>query len=237
MPRDHFARPAIAPSVERARLAQARELLSGDALADYTVVQRQTAALNAFVVTLPREHSFRDSQLGVGLHAAVHAIEHNFARFINVGARILWFDSHTDNLHIQSERIAPALTDIALFLDELQTRRNAFGPLIEQTTVLIGSELGRYPKLNVAHGKDHWPENSWILAGRGVRRAPGGVELGATDRRFRGQEVDFDTGQIGGDAKRPLFIDSIFATLLQLAGGDPRQHGYGRDAVLRCLLA
>jgi hypothetical protein len=48
----------------------------------------------------------------------------------------------------------------------------------------------------VTSGKDHWPENSWMLLGKGIRRVEGGVTLGATDDRLRGRPVDFRSGSL-----------------------------------------
>jgi hypothetical protein len=222
-----------------ARIETARAILpaKSEPLRQYEHRARDGAAARALFQGLPRQNPFTDEHIGPGLHVALQAIRGNHARFINVGSRFLWFDSHTDNFHIQQDRLAPALADIARFLDALKAERNAHGPLIEQTTVLIGSELGRYPKLNGVRGKDHWPENSWILAGRGLRREPGGVTIGATDARYRGVPIDFRSGATSGADRRPITIDALFATIIKLAGGDPGRYEYGGDATLDCLCA
>jgi hypothetical protein len=230
-----FRRRPVCATIERARVTEAQALLGPQS--PFTAGLSQAPYLSKLLDTLPRAKVFSDPQIGNGLHVALHAIRHNHAKFINVSARFLWFDSHTDNLNIQRERLRPALSDIALFIDSLKSERNAHGPLFDQTTIVIGSELGRYPKVNVVRGKDHWPENSWILLGKGIRRSDGGLTLGATGADYRGMEIDYRTGSLTDGDRRPIFIDTIYATLLKIAGGDPARHDFGRDAVLDALLA
>ena len=233
--RQHPAHGVASDLLTRSREVEGKAVLAAHApTADlYLASAERTLHLRRLIADLPADNPFFDPQLGIGLHLALHGIEHDRARFFTVGANLGWFDSHTDNLHIQSQRVVPALRDVARLLTLLGERRNAHGSLLSQTTVVIGSELGRYPRENLVHGKDHWPENSWILAGRGVRP---GVTIGATDARFQGMKVDHESGSTTTGNRRPLYLDTLFATLLHLAGGDPRLHGYDRDALLRPLL-
>jgi hypothetical protein len=68
------------------------------------------------------------------------------------------WDSHWDNHRVQASTSRSTIPLIAQFLRELGERRNAHGVLADQTLVVLGSELGRFPRLNGAQGKDHWPE-------------------------------------------------------------------------------
>lgn len=203
-------------------------------LAAYEKTLEQAGHLQRLMATADRATALRASLLGPGLQLSFHALRNNHARFITVNIPMAWLDSHTENLSLQTARTLPILEDISHFVDMLKRERNAFGTLFEQTTIVLASELGRYPKLNVVQGKDHWPENSWILLGRGLRR---GVTVGATDRRFQGTPVDYRTGRTDTGERRHLTTDSLFATLVHLAGGDPTRHGYEREAVLQCILA
>jgi uncharacterized protein (DUF1501 family) len=236
-----FAPAAGLPATRTATAASARRLL-----------RVEPGALSCYLTDLERAeqlrgllHSFRprsalptsDPRLGPRLGVALHAIRTNQARYITVQHKRLWFDSHTDNLHIQTTRVPPAFRDLATFLDHLKTERNVYGPLIDQTTIVVGSELGRFPRVNGVQGKDHWPENSWILAGKGIRLQDDGVTVGATDARLKGLPVDYQTGSLTSANARPLFLDAIFATLVHLAGGDPKAAGYARDDVLQIVCA
>jgi hypothetical protein len=80
-------------------------------------------------------------------------------------------------------------------------------------------------------GKDHWPENSWLLLGRGVRSGT----VGGTDGHLRGTPVDYRSGLSARDG-RPIFIDNVYATLAALAGANPTQLGYPGDSVVAAIL-
>jgi hypothetical protein len=200
----------------------------------YRARVERTRHLRRMLAGSKAENPFKDPEIAAGLLATLQAIEGDHARYLSVYTRALWFDSHTDNVHIQRDRVVPALRDISLFLTLLGERRNACGPLIDQTTVLVGSELGRYPKENVAQGKDHWPENSWIVAGRGIRP---GVTVGGTDDSYRGLPTDFRTGSTTQGERRPIFLDDLFGTMLHLAGGDLAKNGFERAHVIEALLS
>ena len=103
-------------------------------------------------------------------------------------------------------------------------------------TVIIGTEMGRFNRLNAFQGRDHWPENSWLLAGRGIRAAPGGVTAGATDRVRRSRPIDFVSGAVD-ERGRQVFVESVFATAARAAGLELGPLGYREDDLLPCLLA
>jgi hypothetical protein len=86
-------------------------------------------------------------------------------------------------------------------------------------------------------GRDHWPENSWLFVGRGVRKQPGGLTVGQTDRIRRSLPIDYATGRAADHGGRPVFIDNAFATLARAAGLDPTKFGYKADQVVTALLA
>ncbi|NVJ14871.1 DUF1501 domain-containing protein [Myxococcus sp. AM010] len=231
-----FETPAWFDELQSVRIEEARRLLGSrpDELAAHEERLRQAGYLQRLMSSAPRATTLRDSPLGPGLALAFHALRHNHARFITVRSPRVWLDTHTNNIALQSARTRPIFNDIGAFVDMLKREHNAFGPLFEQTTIVIASEMGRFPKLNMAQGKDHWPENSWVLLGRGIRK---GVTVGATDERFRGVSVNYLTGSLQGDARRLMEIDALFSTVLHLAGGNPVAQGYERDSVLQCILS
>jgi uncharacterized protein (DUF1501 family) len=170
--------------------------------------------------------------MATNLRLAFQAIRGNWARCIQVATRGLWFDSHSDNMRFQKLRQPSTWSDLATFIDLLKTTRNAHGRLLDQTTLAVFSEFGRFPRLNGERGKDHFPENSWLLAGRGVR---GGTTVGATDRVGKGRVVHYESGTLDVDDARSIFIDNTFATLVRIAGDSPTKHGYERRAVIDCV--
>ncbi|MSP55032.1 MAG: DUF1501 domain-containing protein [Myxococcales bacterium] len=106
------------------------------------------------------------------------------------------------------------------------------GSLLDEVTVVVCSEMGRYPQLNSAGGKDHWPTTSLLLIGGGVR---GGQGIGDYDGNMGGTPVVLSTGELdpdgvhGGVLIEPLHIG---ATLLAIAGMDPVEAlGPGAEAI------
>jgi uncharacterized protein (DUF1501 family) len=88
--------------------------------------------------------------------------------------------------------------------------------IVDDTLVLVVSEMGRSPLLNALGGKDHWPFTSSMLIGPNVR--PGVVR--ATDDTLRQVRVDLVSGDAdtGGHA---LQTRDVLATTAQLMGVDP----------------
>ncbi len=173
------------------------------------------------------------STMGGQLRTAFQALRGNWARVIDIATRDSWFDSHSDNDRFQRELQPLAFADIATFVDLLKSERNVYGRLFDQTTVAVFSEFGRFPRLNGELGKDHWPENSWVLFGKGIR---GGITVGATDTFGKGLPIDFSTGKVRESGGRPIFLDSAFATLYRTTGANPVEAGYERDTAIDAAL-
>jgi len=163
---------------------------------------------------------------------AYQAIRGNWAKCVQIGCLINYFDSHSDNVRYQRERQPSTFKDLATFIDLLKATRNDHGALFDQTTIAVYSELGRFPRLNAQAGKDHFPENSWLMLGKGVAR---GTTIGGLDNRGKGVDVDFRTGQPSQDHSRPIYLENGFATLVAIAGGDPIKAGYAKESVLSCV--
>lgn len=127
------------------------------------------------------------------------------------------FDTHDRNL----DQIALAeafFTGLRQLVDELVARPGltAGSRMIDDTVVLVVSEMGRTPKLNARGGKDHWPVTSAMVIGGGL---PGGRALGGTDDMQLGVPVDLLTGaptEAGVRIQYPNFA----AGLLEAIGVD-----------------
>jgi uncharacterized protein (DUF1501 family) len=89
--------------------------------------------------------------------------------------------------------------------------------LLEETTVLLYSEMGRTPWLNAGTGKDHWPYTSLLLAGSGIR---GGTNVGGFDDGWSGVPTNLATGEEDPTATR-ISCGDLGATLLALGDIDP----------------
>ncbi len=133
-------------------------------------------------------------------------------RFVNVTWDLFWdriqidydaWDTHTRNFVILKENKLPGLDQTYTALMEDLERRG----LLDETLVVIMSEMGRTPKINGNAGRDHWTFcYSVMLAGAGIR---GGTIYGASD------------AQAAYVKDLPVSTADICCTIYQCLGIDP----------------
>jgi hypothetical protein len=154
------------------------------------------------------------------LQQALWAIENDISCTVQV--HLPGWDSHANNDELQRAKGLLFGELLARFLDELQRRTNARGALLDQLVGVVGSELGRFPRLNVRGGKDHLPEAPFFFFG-GAHLRPG--IYGATDRRMTGRPLDAALGT-ESPTGHDLSIEHVGASLLSLARMNPELYGY-----------
>ena len=133
-------------------------------------------------------------------------------RFINVTWDVYWerlqlqndgWDTHGRNFPILKEYNLPYF-DMAFsaLMEDLEVRG-----LLDETLVVVMSEMGRSPKINRSGGRDHWTYcYSVTLAGAGIR---GGTVFGASDSQ---------AGYVKANPVRPA---DLCATIYHCLGIDP----------------
>jgi len=105
-------------------------------------------------------------------------------RFVNVTWDLFWdrikidydaWDTHTNNFAILRENKLPGLDQTySALMEDLDARG-----LLDETLVVMMSEMGRTPKINRRAGRDHWTFcYSVVMAGAGIR---GGTVYGESD--------------------------------------------------------
>ncbi len=126
------------------------------------------------------------------------------------------WDTHTENYKQgpNFEGLFEGLDDIHT---DLSARTGSAGSLLDDTTVVLLSEMGRDPRLNKNNGKEHWPWTSALLLGAGIR---GGVTVGGWTDGVSGETVDPSTGE-PTDSGITVTTEVLGATLLALADVDP----------------
>ena len=161
--------------------------------------------------------------LDIVLRDLLYLVEHDLT-----AAAYMWFgswDSHELNLRNQTEQADGMCKYLSVLLDELDQRRGRDGvALRERVGLVISSELGRMPVLNVQGGKDHFPQHPVMLLGPGIR--PG--QFGETDARMIGLPISAQTGKPSA-SKRDFVpsVDDVGATILHWFGiDDPASVGY-----------
>jgi hypothetical protein len=128
-------------------------------------------------------------------------------RLVQTGVRFVeiqygsW-DTHSDNFGGHKRLMADIDTPYAALLEDLSR-----SGMLQDTMVLLMTEFGRTPRINVGQGRDHWARN-WCacLAGGG----------------FAGGRVIGRTNELGTDIEeRPVSVGDLYATLYSAFGIDP----------------
>jgi Protein of unknown function (DUF1501) len=114
------------------------------------------------------------------------------------------YDTHNENFGFHLEQLGEFDQPFATFVADLSERG-----LLDQTLIVVLSEFGRTPNINLYYGRDHW-SRAWsvLMAGAKVKR---GVTYGKTNED--GTEVT--EGQVDHGA--------LFHTYLQAVGVDSTQ--------------
>lgn len=159
----------------------------------------------------------RNLQLADQAALAAQVVEQGISRAVMLDSRLQW-DTHdgNDDQNGFHEQIFAAL---ALLLGDLSARPGAAAgsTLLDETVVVVVSEMSRTPRLNARGGKDHWPVTSAMVIGAGVR---GGRAYGATSDAMEAVAVDLATGEPSADGAT-IQTDNLAAGLLALCGVDP----------------
>lgn len=84
------------------------------------------------------------------------------------------YDTHNENFDFHIEQLGEFDQAYATFIDDLHQRG-----MLDSTLVIVMSEFGRTPNINLYYGRDHWSK-AWsvALAGCGVKR---GIAYGKTN--------------------------------------------------------
>ena len=153
------------------------------------------------------------------MQSAVSALSMGLSRCVTITGGGDW-DTHEDN----AEQ-APLFQQLFSQLDALMTALAAQpgqsgGRLIDETTVVVMSEMGRTPLYNETGGRDHWPYTTAMLLGSGFA---GGRQFGGYDPAFSGIGIHARSGELMTDKLGVSSMD-FGATLLALADIDPQPY-------------
>lgn len=157
---------------------------------------------------------------------AVDAIAGGLSRTVTLSSRLGW-DTHDNNVE-QAGLHDTLFTGLTQLADSLAARPGAKvgNTLLDETVVVVMSELSRTPKLNAQAGKDHWPVTSTLLFGGGVE---GGRAYGGSSPSLDPLLIDYATGAPSASGKN-LDSKNLAAGILSLCGVDPGKHLSGVEA-------
>lgn len=158
-----------------------------------------------------------------GLEALIPALdclERGYARSVIVshgGQFNVGWDTHS-NAETQTANFEVLFSDLLLLMADLEARSGTNGgSLMDETTLVVFSEMGRSPTINANGGKDHWTFTSAMFIGAGVA---GGRSIGGFDDSLLGKTIDLQTGDLDENGTL-LSSDHIGATILALADVEP----------------
>lgn len=164
----------------------------------------RSPALKAFELdTVPTTdiNRYGDTTFGRGALMAKRLVEQG-VRFVQINRG--GFDTHSNNfpaMTAHGEVMDPALGSL---IEDL-----AASGMLEKTMVVMLSEFGRTPRVNMNAGRDHWPNVfSGFFAGGGIK---GGQVIGTSDKD--GGEPD----------QRPVPVASLNASICHAMGIDPNK--------------
>jgi hypothetical protein len=195
-------------------------------LADTAALLERVAKAPRFAPTAWSPDKLADFPYDKDCQRALWLFEHGITRCVALCVGNMLFDTHAKNF-----RQRAYTAQLAALLDRLFAELDA-RKLADRTAVIIGSEIGRFPRINAAQGKDHFPQAPYLLFGPWFRT---GAIFGGTDREAIARPVALDTGRPDA-AGRLLQLDDLGTTLLALDGANPEVYGY-TGAPLRFLVA
>ncbi len=165
------------------------------------------------------------NRFGQMAHLAVEVVRRDLAPVITVGSGE--FDVHNRNMYRGHKgAVVRAMETVAAICEGLaDSPAPGGGNLLDHTTVVVTSEFSREPWINELGGKHHWPANSLLLIGNGVNHRNAGPRVfGECDDRQFPQPIDPATGRREGRGADELLVPHALATVLAVAGLDPRAH-------------
>jgi len=146
---------------------------------------------------------------------AAAALSEGVTRCATISPAINW-DTHSDNA-LQSGFFETMFAGLGDLMNLLASTPGEVAPLlVDETVVVVMSEMGRTPRLNASQGRDHWPYTSVMMVGPGIA---GSRMIGGFDGRYHGLRIDPGTGE-SNPSGNLLTAGVVGATLVQLAGGD-----------------
>lgn len=169
---------------------------------DETIKLLQSSELEAFNIGKEdkdlRENKYGNNRFGQGLLLARRLIE-NGVSFVEVKSG--GWDTHVNNFDALATSLPQHDQSITALIEDLQSKG-----LLDSTLIVVATEFGRTPIINVNDGRDHWPGAfSCALIGAGVK---GGTVFGNTDEK--GEKV--------AENSRKIDPKDFNATIAKIAG-------------------
>jgi hypothetical protein len=129
-------------------------------------------------------------------------------------------DTHTSNYQSHALILQETFEMIAQMVKEMDevTFIDSSDKLSDRVHIFLTSDFCRTPLINGSGGRDHWPNNSWVIVSNKFKSG----QYGSTDA---GQllPTNMPAGSFKGDpSSRAIKAADMVATVVDAFGGDPR---------------
>ena len=219
--------PRVSPTASESEHVRAYLAAAATRLARARGRQRANRRqLEAFVDSLQRSDALRRfaRQNGLGgrdytlsleaqIPLAVRALSGGLSRSVLLQTDD--WDTHQDNAQ-QGPKHQALFSGLLSLMEALERAGR-----LDDTVVVVLSEMGRTPRLNGELGKDHWPVTSAMLWGPGVL---GNRVYGGTDDQLNARSVDFASGEPDDVAGKQLQAGNFVSGVLTAVGVDPHPY-------------
>lgn len=158
------------------------------------------------------------SEINAGWRHVPAAFKDNLSQSAMIQPQMYW-DTHAYNRE-QGKAFEDFFAGLNLMMGELHSAK-----ILEQTDVLVLSEMGRTPMHNKDEGKDHWPWTSAMLLSTQVS---GQRVLGESDELLRPKPLNLRTGATDTKGTQ-LHAEHILAAIAKLHGIKDKSW-YSREA-------
>jgi len=206
----------VRASAERERATRGALGANSRRLDDFLASRERGERLKGFKSAFPADFSFA-LDMQVQLDIALRALEEGLSHSVKLESAFGGWDTHQGNDQ-QTALNEQLFSSLATLISELSSRagKKAGNKMIDETLVVVVSEMGRTPKLNQELGKDHWPVTSALVLGGGL---PGQRVIGSTGEGLEALPIDFATGA-GSKSGELLQYSNFAAGVLETLGVD-----------------
>ena len=143
------------------------------------------------------------------VNLAATLLNSGFCQSIALDAGDDW-DSH-DNITDQNAMYDDLFAGLSLMTNKLEENG-----MLDDTLIVVISEMTRTPRLNSDGGKDHWPVTSALVVGGGL---DGGKVLGSTDDSINPIGINLSDGS-SNSTGTTLNYDQFVAGIVHASGAD-----------------
>ena len=119
------------------------------------------------------------------------------------------YDTHNENFNFHLEQLAEFDSPFSCLLGDLSDRE-----LLSSTLVVVMSEFGRTPKINVRYGRDHWG-TAWSVCLGGAGIQPGAVVGKTNENGTQVIDREVDHGHLFHTYLSAVGLDSASSFLIE----------------------